>query len=143
MKDLHVSILERLRYEKAGVQVISDAVSGRVFGEFADHGTVKPYITFDHVSTVSDHLGFSETDKMLHRAQVVIRVYGDIESGAESVCVIADEILESFNFYTDLTVESFESINYKITSGTTIDRVDDTVVAAVGLLAHGIQNTGV
>ena len=145
MKDIHVSILERLRYVKDGTTLapISDLVGGRIFGEFADHGTKRPYLTFDHVSTASSRLGFGENNKMMHRANIVIRAYGEVEEGAESVCEIGDRVVESFNFYRDTSVTTFEVLNYKVTSGTTIERADDTVVAVVGLSAHGIQNSGV
>lgn len=145
MKEMHVSILEKLRYVKTlpATAPIKDAVDGRIFGEFADHGTIKPYITYDHVSTISERVGFDTANLMMHRAQFIIRVYGDIEQGAEAVCAIGDDIQEAFNFYVDENALTFDKIYYTISSGTTIERVDDTVVAAVGLSAQGIQNSGV
>jgi hypothetical protein len=144
MKDMIVSLLARLRYEKtSGVFPVKDAVNNRIFGEFADHGTVKPYVTFDHTSTQSRRTGFGQDAELEQVAQFAVRVYCDIESGAEVAQNIGDDIVEAFHFYVDSSLSTFYKVYWTVNSSGTIERVDDTVVCLVGLTARGFQDSGV
>jgi len=144
MKDMVVSLLARLRYEKtSGVFPIKDAVNNRIFGEFADHSAVKPYVSFDHISTQSRRTGFAQSTELDQTAQFTVRVYCDIESGAEVAQNIGDDIVDAFHFYVDSSLGTFYKVYWTVNSSGTIERVDDTVVCLVGLTARGFQDSGV
>jgi hypothetical protein len=106
-----------------------DLVSGRVSASYGDPGDDFPLITFEQVADEVTK-GFGGT-VMMHRAEYEISVFGRWEDG-----------LELFGTPVNGTGTNFDRIQMECSSGASISRDDELIVATIRVTARGAQTGG-
>jgi hypothetical protein len=115
-------------------------VSGRVSANYGDPGDDFPLITFEQVSDeISKEYGGGV---MMHNAVYEISIFGRWEDGLEELGGIADKIIELFGTPVQGTGTNFDRIFMECTSGASIARDDELIVATISVSARGAQTGG-
>jgi|TARA_R100000388_G_scaffold57715_1_gene42627 hypothetical protein len=117
-----------------------DLVSGRVSASYGDPGDDFPLITFEQVADEVTK-GFGGT-VMMHRAEYEISVFGRWEDGLAELGTIADKVIELFGTPVNGTGTNFDRIQMECSSGASIARDDELIVATIRVTARGAQTGG-
>ena len=114
-----------------------DLVSGRIAASYGDPGEDFPLITFEQVSDeVTKEFGGVN---MTHKAVYEISVFGRWEDGLAQLGDIADKVIELFGTPVNGSGTNFDRIYMECTSGASITRDDELVVATINVSARGTQ----
>ena len=104
---------------------------------YGDPGEDFPLITFEQVADeVTKEFGGVN---MTHKAVYEISVFGRWEDGLETLGDIADKVIELFGTPVNGTGTNFDRIYMECTSGASISRDDELVVATINVSARGTQ----